>query len=83
MEIRGIIAVSILGARIYLRDAQSFTPGNKRFNAPRRSDGIVEEKVPRQIVDVINMQTSERTLMVNTAAAGGNMSLIAGLDRSS
>jgi len=59
LEIRGISAVSILGARIYVRDAQSSVPGTKRFNAPRGSDGIVEDKAPRQIVDVIDLHTTE------------------------
>ena len=59
MEIRGVSAVSIQSDRIYLRETHTSALWNQHSIAPRRSDGIVEEKAPRQIIDVIDLQTTE------------------------
>ncbi len=59
MEIRGLSPVGLLGARVYLREADAFAPGQRRAAGPRKKDGVSENNAPRQVVDVIDLRTAE------------------------
>jgi hypothetical protein len=58
LEIRGVSAVGILGARIYLRDAESLAPRKPRLDALSRGDKVDDAPSTRHVVDVIDLRTS-------------------------